>query len=785
MHKQNTARALPDQELRRRLADLAEAPLWASWKEELQKGRWTKPPRNPKTGGFAKTNDPNTWGNRAAAQRRADGFETERPKGVGLMLAPLPEQPGWRVCGIDLDGCRDPVTGEIAPWGEAVVTRFDSYADVSPSGTGGHVLFLARDADIERLREEGLIHPQPNGAPGAGRNFALGEHTEIALFVERKFLTVTGDMLSETDELRPVALETLRWLLEDHGPSLSVDLRKDAAAEVESRADASGSGYGFRFMLAAARRGATEEEAREEIEADTGDAGEWWARVDDRQRDRAVERAFSQVRAEQDSLLDDLPDEGTAGLSAEELAEIDDLVGASTTDAAPKAKKPKVDRVTARLNAKHAVVRHGAKTWVADFAGHQIELGPVEGIHALYANDLVPTGTNGAMIPVSKHWITSAERRTYDGIVFDPSGNAQKNALNLYTGLAVQPDPHGSCKRIVAHIRDVIAAGNEAHFRYTIGWLADLVQNPGQKPGVALVLRGGKGVGKDTLAEIMGRIIGRKHVAHIIRADDLTGRFNAPFATALLVHVEEAFWSGDVSKKGTLQALITAPTQPIERKGVDRIEVGSFLRVLMTTNDEWAVPASEDERRYAVFDVAATHQRDPEWFGPLYEEIEGGGPAAFLAYLLAVDLAGFNVRDVPQTEALRDQKIASLRGVDRWWFEVLEKGDAAEFGDFGDWSGPITVEKDAVRASYRAELREMRFGGDPVNESVFTKDLKRLLGNELPETRPRVEGKRVCKFVFPSLDECRTKFTQWLQAPVPWGDADAGADDDAEADALI
>lgn len=135
------------------------------------------------------------------------------------------------------------------------------------------------------------------------------------------------------------------------------------------------------------------------------------------------------------------------------------------------------------------------------------------------------------MIPVSKHWITSPGRRTYDGIVFDPSGNAQKNALNLYAGLAVPPDPHGSCKRIVAHIRVVIAAGNEAHFRYVIGWLADLVQNPGRKPGVALVLRGGKGVGKDTLAEIMGRIIGRKHVAHIIRADDLTGRFNAPFAT--------------------------------------------------------------------------------------------------------------------------------------------------------------------------------------------------------------------------------------------------------------
>ncbi|WP_339695781.1 DUF5906 domain-containing protein [Celeribacter baekdonensis] len=483
--------------------------------------------------------------------------------------------------------------------------------------------------------------------------------------------------------------------------------------------------------------------------------------------------------------FDDLPDEGTAVLSAEELAEIDDLVGATTTDPAPKAKKPKVDRATARLNEKHAVVRHSGKTWIADFTGDQIELGPVEGLHAFYANDLVPAGGKGAMIPVSKHWITSPGRRTYDGIVFDPSGNAPENALNLYAGLAVQPDPHGSCKRIVAHIRDVIAAGNEAHFRYVIGWLADLVQNPGQKPGVALVLRGGKGVGKDTLAEIMGRIIGRKHVAHIIRADDLTGRFNAPFATALLVHVEEAFWSGDVSKKGTLQALITARTQPIERKGIDRVEVDSFLRLLMTTNDEWAVPASEDERRYAVFDVSDAHQRDPEWFGPLYAEIEGGGPAAFLSYLLAVDLSGFNVRDVPQTEALRDQKIASLRGVPHWWFEVLDKGGVAEFGDFGDWSGPITVEKDAVRASYEARERQSRFGSDPVNPAVFTKELKRLLADELREVRPRVNGKRVCMFVFPSLVECRTKFAGWLQAPVRWGDDDAGEDDDPEADALI
>jgi len=490
--------------------------------------------------------------------------------------------------------------------------------------------------------------------------------------------------------------------------------------------------------------------------------------------------------------LDDLPDvddkdsEVDDPIPGVELAEIDELVGMST-DAPTKPEKPKVkvDAVTARLNEKYAVVRHGGKTWVAEFSGDKIDIGPVEQLHAFHANDLVPTGTNGGLQAASRHWLRSPARRQYAGIVFDPTEQATTDALNLYSGLALQPNSKSSCERILAHIREVIAAGNEEHFCYIIWWLADIVQRPGEKPGVALVLRGGKGVGKDTLAVVMGKIIGRKHVAHIIRPEDLTGRFNAPFATALLVHVEEAFWSGDAGKKGTLQALITAPTQPIERKGIDRIEVDSFLRVLMTTNDEWAVPASEDERRYAAFDVADVYRRNPKWFDPLYEEIEGDGPAAFLAYLLGVDLSGVNLRDVPKTNALRDQKIASLRGLPKWRFGVLDRGNFAGYGEDVDWSAPITVEKEALRSSYEFELRKSRFGGDPVGPAQFTKELKKLLCDELEETRPRISGRRPCMFRLPALSMCRDKAAEWLEAPVEWHGADGGGEDDLDADDLI
>ena len=46
-------------------------------------------------------------------------------------------------CGIDLDHCRDPETGEMAYWAQQIVDALDSYTEVSPSGRGVHILLRA------------------------------------------------------------------------------------------------------------------------------------------------------------------------------------------------------------------------------------------------------------------------------------------------------------------------------------------------------------------------------------------------------------------------------------------------------------------------------------------------------------------------------------------------------------------------------------------------------------------------------------------------------------------
>ena len=437
-------------------------------------------------------------------------------------------------------------------------------------------------------------------------------------------------------------------------------------------------------------------------------------------------------------------------------------------DCIPAGPAPRPDPITAEINQTYALVYHGGKALVAKTAGDKLELGSVQDLHNLFANWRVPTGKGDQTRPASYTWLESEHRRTYaGGIDFDPTGRDRKDVLNLWKGWATKPDPKASCDLIRAHVRDVICAGNADHAAYVLGWFAHLVQRPGEKPGVALVLRGPKGAGKDTLAVVLSRIIGQRHVAHVTRPEALTDRFNAPFATAMLGHVEEAYWAGDPSKKGALQALITAPTMPIEKKGIDPIEMPSFVRLLMTTNEDWAVPASADERRYAVFDVSPRHMQDPAYFGPLYAEIEGDGPAAFLAYLLDYDLTGYDVRAVPQTDALRDQKLASLRNLGRFWYEILHRGEVCEIDQ---WDESIEVECDDLRREYELWLRNNRHQGTPVTPQQFGVEMHKMVPGMRKHRPRRKSGSRPWCYQIPPLQECRESFATYIGQPVTWGD---------------
>ncbi len=274
------------------LSEIADRPLWVAWREELRGDRKTKVPYSPK-GVRARSNDPATWGTRRAAEKTAKRLLADgRAGGVGIMFGDLPGRPGWRLGGVDLDSCRDPSTGALTPWADAVIGRFGSYAEVSPSGTGVKVFFAYRADDADAIS-------------GAGKSFSLGDHREIALHLSGRYFTLTGDtitddLLGDFDKLRGVGTSDLRWLVDDLGPryraaNQPADDLADLLDEPQTSSkekDDSGSGHGFRRIQDLHKAGLTRAEIAEAMGDDDGPAGEWWGRIGFDEGWRQINRAI-------------------------------------------------------------------------------------------------------------------------------------------------------------------------------------------------------------------------------------------------------------------------------------------------------------------------------------------------------------------------------------------------------------------------------------------------------------------------------------------------------------
>jgi putative DNA primase/helicase len=255
-------------------------------------------PKNPATSGNARVpTDPSTYGTRAAAEQRWQKIANPKAVGgIGIVLGELPN--GLHLDGIDLDSCRDPQGGGIADWAKEVIERFDTYAEVSPSGTGVKLFFVMSADDMVELRE--LLGHNVKGEQLTRKTFAAGEHREVAIDTAR-FYAVTGQHLNNSPQnLRLVPFSDTEWFIDEAGPAYQTAQRKgdggnghdpyESLGDEQTVAlDKTGSGYGFRFMQRCRQDGMSYEDAREAILADEDEAGEWANRVDERQLKRAYE----------------------------------------------------------------------------------------------------------------------------------------------------------------------------------------------------------------------------------------------------------------------------------------------------------------------------------------------------------------------------------------------------------------------------------------------------------------------------------------------------------------
>ncbi len=153
--------------------ELRSVKQWVIW--NVPGAKKVKEPFNPKKGA-AKANDAGTWG---GFDEALQAVEQGRGGGIGFMFA-------GGYAGIDLDHVIDEA-GKLKDFARDIVQTMDSYTELSPSGTGLHILFR--------------LNMPLSGIGGRNRDSELG----LEIYDNGRYFTVTGNVYGKP---KPIADRT-------------------------------------------------------------------------------------------------------------------------------------------------------------------------------------------------------------------------------------------------------------------------------------------------------------------------------------------------------------------------------------------------------------------------------------------------------------------------------------------------------------------------------------------------------------------------------------------------
>ena len=589
------------------LAALAPRPLWVGWRKETRDSRPTKVPYDPRTGARAKSTDPTTWATRDEAEFWA---LQERGDGVGLVLSRLDDE--TFLCGIDLDACRDPDAGDIAPWAQEIIDRANSYTEVSPSGTGVKIFCAHRSVDLPAI--EAIF----NGQHGRQFKRAGGDHPPaIEIYRGERYFAATDEAIGPREDLRFVGVADLQWLICEAGPKFA---RKTSG----NGADESRSGRAFR--AAAALGGLAYDEMRAALLRHEGDpdVAEWARTKGLADGERELRRIYNKV--------------GGAAVMLEDFVaymQTHDCVFIPAGDFWPAA------RVNARLSPVKLFGSDGLPV-VDRKTGVQKEIRASDWL-AKHAPVEQMTWVPG-LPQLIRHKLIS------DGGFFD---RQNATVLNLYRPPRPQSGDATKAGPWIAHVRRIYP--DEAG--HIIKFLAHRVQRPHEKVNHGIVLGGLQGIGKDTVLEPVKHAVGPWNFCEV-SPQQMLGRFNG-FVKSVVLRISEAKDMGEFDRfkfYAHMKVYLAAPPDVlrVDEKNLREHSVVNVCSVVLTTNhkvDGIYLPADDRRHFVAWSDCTKADFTEAYWNGLWgWYEREGFGHVA--AYLAALDLSDFSPKaPPPQTPA--------------------------------------------------------------------------------------------------------------------------------------
>lgn len=431
------------------------------------------------------------------------------------------------------------------------------------------------------------------------------------------------------------------------------------------------------------------------------------------------------------------------------------------------------------------------------------------------------------MACATRLWLNGPHVRIYGRMEFDPTceadyANMDKRvaphslpALNTWSGFAYPVD---WCREQLEHLvrveqrawRDeadrrlhailthfaVVLCGHNSNprlyrpelFRYMLGFLAQIIQHPGQRHESMLLTVGAPGVGKSRTWSLMCRILGPLLSVSVGGFAALNDQFNGPFCGGrILLNIDEAVSDGREQVSTRPLRLITEDTVMVRRMYREAREVPNHMAVVGSTNYRNQIELQAGSRKLVLAPAGGAILLRPldarrAYFRRLLiatGELAAGdgtprwlGIARFCAFLADIDLARCNTTNPPLREVIDEQIIIHQSAVGQVLFTWLQEGAItgsstgdAEYHLSDDPLHPTDVPQRDLLRCFRYQRDEQGFKATGWSTQAFFTACNEMLASTRWSLRPRHAnnaGRRRWMVRLPPLSAWRRAVSQYL-----------------------
>jgi hypothetical protein len=283
-----------------------------------------------------------------------------------------------------------------------------------------------------------------------------------------------------------------------------------------------------------------------------------------------------------------------------------------------------------------------------------------------YAHYLAEVGDKKVSVP--QLWLKWEHRRTVERIVYSPGLEPiGKDYYNTWPGMGAEPVAGDASPWLALLER---AVPDEALRRWLLCWFAYPLQHLGEKLTTYVYLYGPAGCGKGALLAPFFGIYGDRNAVQVGR-ERLISDFNSIYASRQFVHVDEIHSGADrdgLALTNKIKMLTTADKLTVNTKGSPEFVIENHLNLVVTGNYSDGLKLDDDDRRCCVIKAASPASKEESYWRPYWDWCGSTeGQQALYAYLLGVDLAGFNPHGwAPMTREKSVVTEASRSGLEAW-----------------------------------------------------------------------------------------------------------------------